>query len=139
MAKTGDSESTGERGSINAEARIDSLFEPDTLLSAQYIENLRRRTLFEPEKRLMLAMLEDAINCFQAYVTVQGGRRQKLFNDAEEWIVRMDDDWIFSFVNICETLEFNPEYIRQGLRRWKQKKLANVSPAADWRQKRRIG
>jgi hypothetical protein len=50
---------------INAEEKISSLFDPDTLLSAQYFENLRRKTPIEPEKRLMLAVLEDAVNCFQ--------------------------------------------------------------------------
>jgi hypothetical protein len=44
--------------------RIGSLFQPDSLLVAQYFGTLRRETLFEPEKRLMLAILEDAINGF---------------------------------------------------------------------------
>jgi hypothetical protein len=121
---------------INTEDKIISLFEPDTLLAAQYLENLRRKTLIEPEKRLMLAMLEDAVKCFQVYVTAQGRRGQKLFNDAQEWIMMTDDDWIFSFVNVCETLGFSPEYVRQGLRKWKQKKLANNIPAEGWRKKR---
>jgi hypothetical protein len=137
--KARDLKSTEEIGFINAEERIISLFEPDTLLSAQYMENLRKKTLFEPEKRLMLALLEDAVNCFQVYVTAQGGRGRKLFNDAHKWIMRTDDEWIFSFVNVCETLGFNPAYVRQGLRRWKQKKLANIAPAEDWRQRRMAG
>jgi hypothetical protein len=55
-SKAQNAKSTVELGSINVRERITSLFEPDTLLSAQYMENLRRKTLFEPEKRLMLAM-----------------------------------------------------------------------------------
>ena len=138
-SKARDSNSTEEIGFINVEERITSLFEPDTLPSAQYMENLRKKTLFEPEKRLMLALLEDAVNCFQVYVTAQGGRGRKLFNDAHEWIMRTDDDWVFSFANVCETLEFNPAYVRQGLRRWKQKKLANITPTEGWRQRRMAG
>lgn len=137
--KARDLKSTEEIGFINAEERIISLFKPDTLLSAQYMENLRKKTLFEPEKRLMLALLEDAVNCFQFYVTAQGGRGRKLFNDAHEWIMRADDEWIFSFVNVCETLGFNPAYVRQGLRRWRQKKLANIAPTEGWRQRRIAG
>jgi hypothetical protein len=138
-AKARKSKSTGELGSIYMEERVVSLFEPDTLVSAQYMENLRRKALFEPEKRLMLAMLEDAVNCFQAYVLAQGGRGQKLFNDAEQWIMMTDRDWIFSFVNVCETLGFNPEYLRRRLRRWKPKKLANSTPAEGRRQKKMTG
>ena len=44
-------------------------------MSAQYFENLRSKTL-EPEKRLMLAVLEDAINCFQDNVLAQSGKER---------------------------------------------------------------
>jgi hypothetical protein len=120
------------------EDKITSLFEPDTLVSAQYFQTFRCKTLLEPEKRLILAMLEDAVTCFQIYLTARSGKGKRLFNEAEEWIMMTDDAWIFSFVNVCETLGFNPEYVRQGVRRWKQKKLANNTPAEGWRQKRMI-
>jgi hypothetical protein len=113
---------------INVDEKIISLFEPDTLLSAQYFENLRSKTFVEPEKRLMLAVLEDAINCFLLNLTAQSGRRKKLFNETEDWIMAQDDDWIFSFVSVCEILRLNPEYVRQGLLRWKEKKLARPTP-----------
>jgi hypothetical protein len=113
---------------INVDEKIISLFEPDTLLSAQYFENLRSKTLVEPEKRLTLAVLEDAVNCFQANVMAQSGRRKKLFKETEHWIMAQDDDWIFSFVSVCEILRLNPEYVRHGLLRWKEKKLARPSP-----------
>ncbi len=60
------------------EEKIISLFEPDMLLPALYLENFRRKTPVEPERRLMLAVLEDAINCFQANLMAQGKRGQKL-------------------------------------------------------------
>jgi hypothetical protein len=112
---------------FNVDEKIISLFEPDTLVSAQYFENLRSKTI-EPEKRLMLAILEDAVNYFQANVTAQSGSRKKLFRETEDWIMTQDDDWIFSFVSVCENLRLNPEYVRQGLLRWKEKKLAHRAP-----------
>ena len=127
--ETQSSKYTVDHSRINLEEKITSLFEPDTLVSAQYFQNFRRKTLLEPEKRLMLAMLEDAVNCFQVYATARSGRGKKLFNEAEEWIMMKHDDWIFSFVSVCELLRFNPEYVRQGLLRWKEKKLArNPTP-----------
>ena len=120
---------TVDHNRSNVEEKIISLFEPDTLLSAEYLENLRRKTLLEPEKRLMLAVLEDAINCFQVNVMAQSGRGKRLFNESEDWIMGRDDDWIFSFASVCEVLRFNPEYVRQGLLRWKEKKLTrNPTP-----------
>jgi hypothetical protein len=38
------------RGYLNLEDKLASLFEPDTLLYAEYFENLRRKTVLEPEK-----------------------------------------------------------------------------------------
>jgi hypothetical protein len=138
-SKAQSSNSIEEPISFNMEEKIISLFEPDTLVSTQYFQNFRRKTSLEPEKRLILAMLEDAITCFQIYLTARRGKGKRLFNEAEEWIMTNHDDWIFSFANVCETLGFSPEYVRQGMRRWKQKKLANYTPAEGWRQKRMIG
>jgi len=90
-------------------------------LSAQYFENLRRRTHFEPEKRLMLALLEDAINCYQDNLISRSGKKKRLFEDTEQWVLRTDGDWIFSFDNVCDALGLNPEYVRQGLLRWKER------------------
>ena len=106
---------------IASDDRIGSLFQPDTLLSAQYFDNMRRRTLLEPEKRLMLAILEDAVDCFTKNLSAGSGRRKMLFDDAEQWIRADDGDWIFSFDHICEALGFNPAYMRQGLLRWQEK------------------
>jgi hypothetical protein len=138
-SKAQSSKSLEEPSSFKMDEKITSLFEPDTLVSAQYFQNFRRKAWLEPEKRLILAMLEDAVTCFQIYLTARSGKGKRLFNEAEEWIMMTDDDWIFSFVNVCETLGFSPEYVRQGMRRWKQKKLANKTPAESWRQKRMIG
>jgi len=106
------------------EERLSSLFLPDTLLSAQYSETFRRKTPLDPEKRLMLAVLEDAIACFQKYIFARDGRGKNLFHAAEKWIMEEGNDWLFSFENICEVLGFNPEYVREGLIRWKEAKLA---------------
>jgi hypothetical protein len=51
-----------------------------------------------------------------------------LFKEAEEWIMEKNSDWFFSFENICETLELYPDYIRQGLLRWKEAKCRSVQP-----------
>jgi hypothetical protein len=67
--------------SFNSAENIVSLFEPNTVVFAQYFENLRSKTLLEPEKRLMLAVLEDAINCFQDNLLAQSGKRKRLFEE----------------------------------------------------------
>ena len=116
---------TAERAHVGDLAKIGWLFEPDALASAQYFDNLQRNTLMEPEKRLMMAILEDAIHCFQDNVLADTGKAKKLFQDAEQWILKEGADWIFSFGNLCELLELDPQYLRAGLTLWKQKRLAH--------------
>jgi hypothetical protein len=115
--------STAERNYVDDGANIASLFEPDTVASAQYFDNFQRKTPTEPENRLLMAVLEDAIHCFQDNVLAEGGKSKKLFDDAEEWVLKECADWIFSFRNVCELLGIDPEYLRAGLMRWKQKQL----------------
>lgn len=105
------------------EEKVASLFQPDVLLPAQYFETVRTRASLEPEKRLMLAVLEDAVLCFQKGSFAGDRRRKALFPDAEEWIMEENSDWPFSFENICEVFGISPAYLRQGLLRWKRKKL----------------
>jgi hypothetical protein len=129
------SQYTKYRIGLGADQEIASLFEPDTLLSAQYFENFRRKTLLEPEKSLMLGVLDDAVNCFQENLLAKSGRGKKLFNEAEEWILDEARDCIFSFENICEVLGFNAEYLRHGLVRWKEKKLSKENVTENYKVK----
>jgi PAS domain-containing protein len=131
------SEHIREHSSLTMDEKTASLFQPDTVLPAQYYGNLRRRALLEPEMQLTLAILEDAINCFQENLMAESVKGKKLFNEAEEWILDEDGDWIFSFRNVCELLGFNPSYMRQGLLRWKQERQRRDDK--DWEEKRLAG
>ena len=100
---------------LSMEERVTSLFQPDTLLPEQYLETFRRKLHLEPEKKLMLAVLEDAITCFQKYVSARDGKGKVLFQETEEWVLDQGDEWLFSFANVCDTLGFDPDYLRRGL------------------------
>ncbi len=114
--------------------RLPGLFEPDTLLPIQYFEAMRRKHLLEGEKRLILSVLEDAIECFMKCIDSPTNKGQKLFRDAEEWINLQDRHWVFSFDNVCEMLDINPEYMRRGLRNWKENKLAQMAVRVEQEQ-----
>jgi len=109
-----------KNNSSSVEDRISSLFQPDTLLPEQYLDTYRRKTHLEPEKALMLAILDDAVACFQKYITAQKPKDKALFQEAEEWFMEKESDWVFSFENICESLSLNPDYLRKGLMQWKE-------------------
>ena len=122
---------------LTMDEKIASLFQPDTLLPAQFFGNLRGRTLLQPQMQLTLAVLEDAINCFQDNFLAESGKGKKLFIEAEEWILDDADDWIFSFRNVCELLRFDPAYVRRGLVRWKLARQRQHSK--DWEPERLAG
>jgi hypothetical protein len=82
-----------------------------------------RRSYSEPEGKLILAILDDAIACFQKYALARDRKGQILFQEAEDWVQETNSDWPFSFVNVCEILGFDPDYLRQGLCQWKAAKL----------------
>ena len=101
-----------------------SLFHSDPSLYYQYLETLRSRTRLEPERELMLAVLEDAIVCFQKYAFARDGKGRRLFLDAQRWIVEKDCNWPFSFENICIQLGMDSSYIRGGLLKWEKRALS---------------
>jgi hypothetical protein len=97
-----------------------AVFQPDILITAQYLSTYRRRFHLEPEQELMLAVLQDAVVCFQDNVTAVTPRKRALFREAEDWILNDDKSYLCSFDNICESVGLNPAYLRRGLMRWKE-------------------
>jgi len=100
------------------------LVEPEILLPSQFYNRSRGLSVLEGERRLMLAILEDAVSCFQKYAGASRPRSKRLFQEAEEWFMDEGDTWVFSFESICAVLRIDPEYFRNNLRRWKEQLLA---------------
>lgn len=96
------------------------IFQPDILIEAQFESSHRRRFHLDPERVLMLAVLQDAVVCFQEHVVADCKRKQSLYREAEEWISSTDRAYLFSFENVCEALGFDANYMRDGLLRWKR-------------------
>jgi hypothetical protein len=113
--------------------RFASLFQPDTLIPQEFLETFKRRTHLQPEKRLMLALLEDGVAVFQKYVAARDGKGKKYFQETEEWVLEEPSERLFSFTNVCETLGLNADYLRRGLMSWKAAALANRPTARIYR------
>jgi hypothetical protein len=89
----------------------------------EVLEKVYKKDIREGEERLMLAVLEEAVKCFQEYVLATRPREKRLFQEAEESILEKDSDYLFSFESICQTLGLHPDYTRQALLVWKEAKL----------------
>jgi len=92
------------------------LFENDVVAPAQYLEIFRRSNNLKPEQELMLAILTDAIECILKYLDDPVVMRAKLFNEAHDWLFGQDDGEPFSFLSVCDVLNFDPSYLRRGIK-----------------------
>ncbi len=97
------------------------LFEPDVLIAEQSAAANRRRAALSGEKRLMLAVLQDAFETYRKYLCAQDRVGRALFDEAAAWIASTRNDGLFSFEHITETLEIEPSYFRRSLAAWSQR------------------
>ena len=71
--------------SPNSGETVAFLFLQDPLDCDQYHQVFYKKSSLEPEKKLMLAVLGDAVACFQDYSSPRNDREEGLFRDAEGW------------------------------------------------------
>ena len=91
------------------------ILEPDVFLPSQFYGtgNLSRK--LEGEKRLMIAVLKDAVECLDKYRDARSSSGRSHYLNALEWVEDKRTDWLFSFTNICDLLGFDPDYMREVL------------------------
>ena len=103
------------------DGRLNVLFQSDELAAHEYLKTFERVRTLQPERRLMLAVLEDAVMCFQRYLHANGGKEKKLYEDAAFWIFDQSDSRAFSFEHICYICGLDPDYLRTGLQNWRER------------------
>jgi hypothetical protein len=108
---------------------IEGIFVPDVLTPGQYYDGMRADNgCARPIKRLMLAVLEDAVRCYQTYANSRSRAQRRLFVEAEGWLMDRKADGAFALETICETLGIDPNCLREGLRQWRLKELDGMNP-----------
>ncbi len=93
-----------------------SQFEPDTLLPVQYYELTRRRNLLEGERKLMFAVLEDAIDCYLKNMNAKSRWRRILFYEVQNWMNATDRAGLFSYETVCEAFDIDAKSLRTALK-----------------------
>ena len=99
--------------------RREAELEPDSILPCQLGDGLFRGSRLQPEKRLQLAVLQDAVLTFHRLVGVGRSRARRLFAEVDAWFASDDTNGPFTFMTICDALNFEPDFIRRGLERWR--------------------
>jgi hypothetical protein len=98
-----------------ANRETNSLFDPEVVLPDQMFPGAKLPAFVHSEGRLMLAILQDAVDCYQRHALARNPRHREEFEEAKAWITSSDTDWVFSFENICNVLGIDPDYVRSGL------------------------
>ena len=111
---------------MSFEERPSTLFQSDVL--AVYEFGAPGKDAKRPEERLMMAVLGDALFCFQRYHKAPDKHGRKIFAEAEHWMQDDSEEWPFSFANICSSLGISPGYLRQQLVRWKANQPRRMHP-----------
>ena len=96
---------------LDLDCILRKILDSDPAVDYQYQEAIwgGRRNI-EPEKELMLAVLEDAVGLLK-----KSSVSCPELKETELWIGDEEADGIFSFNNICEVRGFSPQRMREAL------------------------
>ena len=83
---------------------------------APHPEDWRRRTPWTGPRKLCLAVLEDAVNVLDHAHESASEHWRRLVADTEHWMESGDTQWPFSFINVCNAVGLDSDYLRHGLR-----------------------
>src|SRR4029077_18677037 len=97
---------------------LESELMPDSFLPAQLYDTPGGARI-QPEKRLQVAVLADAVLTFHRCAGDERARARRLFAEVDAWFASDDPNGSFTFATICDSLKFDPDYIRRGLRQWR--------------------
>ena len=89
--------------------------QPDVLCMHEYLHVYQCRPAETPERRLLAAVLRDAIDCYLRDCCAKNRHRKRSFREAEEWFFGSSPDGIFSLESVCGILNIDPGYIRRSL------------------------
>ena len=87
---------------------------PDVILPSQWLPEFPQRLM--PEKRLLIAIVDDSVNCFLKYRFATDARGQRRFDEVMRWLLAEETDWPYSFESICEVLDLDANAVRHRLR-----------------------
>ena len=92
------------------------MIESDLILPVQFLHP----SIATPEKRLLLAVLEEAVATYQRYASAPrlDARHRAVLADVVAWFASADSHGLYSFVGICDVLGLEATYVRSGLGLW---------------------
>jgi hypothetical protein len=78
------------------------------------------RKVSQPERRLLFAILSDALVRFRRLATAPRHVTRELI-EAERWTRSDDREWPCSFINVCEALDIAHGPLRRAVLQWRRR------------------
>ena len=94
---------------------LDKSCKVDPIHPSQYFHATRSKSFGEGEKKLMVAIMKDALECYIKNVDNKTAYGQRLFGETEGWFWQDDLGYLYSFRSICLWLNFDHDWIRSKL------------------------
>jgi hypothetical protein len=86
------------------------LWQEDVSLPARYWATIHGKADLDPVRRLLLAVLQDALHTYRNNVP-----RSTRHREVKDWLLENKADYPFSFRSICDSLDLSPERVRRGI------------------------
>jgi hypothetical protein len=96
-------------------ASFDSITQPDCILPAQFFAR-RTAARVEGEMRLLIAVLEDAINTYLRRLMPRNNREREELAEVEAWFQTGGNGGLFAFENVCEVLGIEVSRLRDWIK-----------------------
>jgi hypothetical protein len=94
---------------------LPNIFAGVGILPIQYGESRRRKLPSEGERKLLFAVLEDAIRTYLRHRDSAIARDNEDFVEAAEWLSCDEECGPFSCVSVCEALGIDADCLRSGI------------------------
>ena len=93
----------------------------EVLLPSQYFTGLVDARS-EPERRLMVAVLEEAISAVINGAADTGEERLTAAREAERWFASDSRAWPFAFCSLCDVLGLDVDRVRHAITTWRDRR-----------------
>ena len=111
------------------EASMDSALQSETVMPVQFYGARREGQQVEAVKRLMCAILEDALRCSERNLGAHALVRHREFHEVGNWLFSETEGGPFSFENVCDALGVDPKRLRRVILGRRANILAGGTPS----------
>jgi hypothetical protein len=107
-------ESTHFSGAYGIEAPL-AKFEPGGILPSQYYAASMRSNCMQGERKLMFAVLADAVHCYLKGINANSRRQRIRFYEVQDWINSTQENGPFAFAVLCDEFGIDSGAMREAL------------------------